>query len=145
MRALIQRVRWAKVHVDQELVGEIGPGILTFLGVGKGDDESKLEGLLGKILKLRVFEDENGKMNRSLQDVGGSHLVVSQFTLYGDCSQGNRPSFVEAAPPEVARALYERALLLSEAAGVRTAGGRFQADMKVSLENDGPVTFWLER
>ena len=145
MRALIQRVRWAKVHVDGELVGEIGPGILTFLGIGRDDDTTKLEALISKVLRLRIFEDEAGKMNRALKDMQGGHLIVSQFTLYGDCSQGNRPSFVQAAPPEVARLLYEKALELSAAAGVPTAGGRFQADMKVSLENDGPVTFWLER
>jgi D-tyrosyl-tRNA(Tyr) deacylase len=145
MRALIQRVRWAKVEVEGEVVGRIGPGILTFLGVAKGDDVASMEGLISKILRLRIFEDEAGKMNRSLLDVGGEHLIVSQFTLYGDCSQGNRPSFVAAAPAETAREVYLKALAYSAAQGVRTEAGRFQADMKVSLENDGPVTLWLER
>ena len=105
MRALVQRVRWAKVSVAGRVVGEIGPGFLTLLGVGRGDTRAELEKLLGKIFKLRVFEDDQGKMNRSLVDVGGGHLIVSQFTLYADCSQGNRPGFSAAAAPEEARAL----------------------------------------
>lgn len=144
MRALIQRVKSARVTVDGEVVGEIGPGILTLLGVGQGDTERELKWVIEKILKLRIFEDPAGKMNLSVQDVGGSHLLVSQFTLYGDCAKGNRPSFVGAGPPDLARALYERGLELSRASGVPTAGGRFQADMQVSLVNDGPVTLWIE-
>lgn len=144
MRALIQRVKSAQVAVAGQGVGQIGPGILTLLGIGPGDDEAKLEWLMGKILRLRIFEDEQGKMNRSLQDIQGGHLIVSQFTLYGDCTKGNRPSFVGAAPPAVAEPLYRRALELSQAAGIHTEGGRFGAHMEVSLLNDGPVTLWLE-
>jgi D-tyrosyl-tRNA(Tyr) deacylase len=144
MRALVQRVQWAKVVVDGQTVGDIGPGLLTFLGIGKGDTEADLEKLLQKILNLRVFEDENGKMNRSIRDTGGAHLIVSQFTLYADTRKGNRPSFVAAAPPAEAEKLYKRALELSAQSGVQTAGGQFQADMKVSLLNDGPVTLWIE-
>ena len=144
MRALIQRVRSARVRVGDEVVGEIGPGILTFLGVGQADSETELKWLIRKILNLRIFEDEAGKMNRSLLDVQGGHLIVSQFTLYGDCSQGNRPGFSEAARPELARSLYENALKLSREAGISTQGGRFQAEMQVELVNDGPATFFLE-
>lgn len=145
MRALIQRVKSAKVTVDGQVVGEIGPGILTLLGVGQADTEKELDWIVRKILALRIFEDEQAKMNRSVQDTGGEHLIVSQFTLYGDTRQGNRPGFSEAAPPDRARELYEKALELSRAAGVPTAGGRFQAHMEVSLVNDGPVTFWIEK
>ncbi len=144
MRAVVQRVLGASVSVDGEGVGSIGKGFLTLLGIKKGDTREDLEKLIQKILKLRVFEDAEGKMNLSLQDVGGAHLIVSQFTLYGDCRKGNRPSFIEAAGPEEARALYEAALQLSEASGIPTQGGRFQADMKVSLVNDGPVTLIVE-
>jgi D-tyrosyl-tRNA(Tyr) deacylase len=148
MRALIQRVKFAKVVVDGKTVGEIGPGILTLLGVGAADEgpqgEAEVERIVSKILKLRIFEDDAGKMNLSLVDKGYSHLVVSQFTLYGDASKGNRPSFVGAGKPEIAKKLYERAIEYSRAQGVRTEGGTFQAHMEVSLLNDGPVTFWLE-
>jgi len=144
MRALIQRVRQANVQVGDETVGEIGQGILTFLGVGQNDTFEQVDWMIRKILALRIFEDAEGKMNRSLRDVSGAHLIVSQFTLYGDCSQGNRPGFSEAARPERARELYDYALKLSREAGVQTAGGKFQADMQVELINDGPVTFWLE-
>ena len=145
MRALIQRVKWARVHVDGTCVGEIGPGILTFLGVGQGDTEKELDWTLTKILNLRIFEDETGKMNLSLLDVKGEHLIVSQFTLYGDTRKGNRPGFSAAAPPAEAAKLYEKALELSRAKGVKTAGGKFQAHMEVSLLNDGPVTLWIEQ
>jgi D-tyrosyl-tRNA(Tyr) deacylase len=144
MKALIQRVTSAKVEVGGRTVGEIGPGLLTLLGVGKGDTERELEWLIPKILRLRVFEDDEGKMNRSLLDTGGGHLIVSQFTLYGDARKGNRPSFIAAAPPDAAKALYLRALELSRSLGARTEGGEFQAHMKVSLVNDGPVTLLLE-
>lgn len=144
MRAVIQRVLSAQVDVEGKTVGRIERGILTLLGIRQGDTEKELEWLLGKIARLRVFEDEQGKMNRSLQDVGGSHLIVSQFTLYGDAAKGNRPSFVDAARPEAARPLYERAIELSRALGLNTEGGQFQADMKVTLVNDGPVTLVLE-
>lgn len=144
MRALIQRVRSAKVVVDGSVVGEIGPGILTLLGVGANDTDADAERIVSKILKLRIFEDDAGKMNLSLLDRGYSHLIVSQFTLYGDTSKGNRPSFVDAGKPELANRLYEKALAFSRAQGVKTEGGKFQAHMEVSLLNDGPVTFWLE-
>src|SRR4051812_31591551 len=114
MRAVIQRVKEAKVTVDGNDVSSIGHGILTLLGVAKGDDEIKLSKLITKISELRIFEDENGKMNRALKDVGGSHLIVSQFTLLGDCSAGRRPSFTNAEAPERAKQLYESALVLSE-------------------------------
>lgn len=144
MRAVIQRVREARVKVAGETVGEIGPGVLTLLGVARGDTEQALAWTLGKIARLRIFEDDAGKMNRSLLDAGGGHLIVSQFTLLGDTRQGNRPGFTAAAPPDEARALYERALELSRELGLPTQGGRFQADMQVELVNDGPVTFVIE-
>lgn len=144
MKAVIQRVEKASVTVDGVEVSRIERGLLTLLGVAKGDDEARLVKLISKICDLRIFEDDAGKMNLSLKDVGGSHLIVSQFTLLGDCSAGRRPSFVSAEAPERARELYERALVLSREQGVTTVGGVFQADMKVSLVNDGPVTFVLE-
>lgn len=144
MRALIQRVKSAQVTVEGNSVGSIGPGILSLLGIGAHDTEEDLEWVMSKILKLRIFEDPSGKMNLSLKEVGGSHLIVSQFTLYGDVMSGNRPGFSNAAKPEHARGLYERALEMSRAQGVSTAGGKFQAHMEVSLVNDGPVTFWIE-
>jgi D-tyrosyl-tRNA(Tyr) deacylase len=144
MRAVIQRVKSGSVSVEGKTVSEIGPGVLTLLGVQVGDDEARLGKLIQKICELRIFEDANGKMNRSLLDTGGEHLIVSQFTLAADCGSGRRPSFTTAEKPERARELYELALVLGAAAGVRTAGGVFQADMQVSLVNDGPVTFILE-
>lgn len=144
MKAVIQRVRQACVVIDGKEVSSINQGIVTLLGVAKGDSEEAAQKLIRKICELRIFEDEQGKMNRSLQEVGGSHLIVSQFTLLGDCSTGRRPSFTGAERPEAAKALYERALEISRSLGVSTAGGVFQADMKVSLVNDGPVTLILE-
>lgn len=144
MRAVIQRVKQAGVTVDGQEVSRIGPGILTLLGIARGDDEAKLAKLIAKICELRIFEDDQGKMNRSLKDSGGSHLIVSQFTLLGDCSSGRRPSFIGAEAPERAKQLYEIALNLSREQGIETAGGVFQADMKVSLINDGPITFVLD-
>lgn len=144
MRALVQRVKWARVVVDGEVVGEIGPGILTLLGVGAHDSETDAINLMCKIAKLRIFEDAHGKMNLSLLDQSYSHLIVSQFTLYGDTSKGNRPSFIDAGKPELANALYEKSIEVSRGLGIKTEGGRFQAHMEVSLLNDGPVTFWLE-
>lgn len=144
MKAVIQRVKHGEVVVNGESVSKIGPGILTLLGVEVGDSEATLRKLIQKICELRIFEDDAGKMNRSLLDTGGEHLIVSQFTLAGDCSSGRRPSFVGAEKPERAKELYERALVISKELGARTAGGVFQADMKVSLLNDGPVTFILE-
>lgn len=144
MRAVVQRVKSARVVVDGETVGSIERGLLTLLGIRAGDTEADVEWMMRKIANLRIFEDESGKMNLSVLDVGGSHLVVSQFTLWGDAQKGNRPSFIEAARPEVARPLYDLALAKSRELGLETAGGRFQARMDVSLVNDGPVTLIIE-
>ena len=144
MKAVVQRVLNASVVVDGKQVSSIDKGYLTLLGVAKGDSEEQLQKLMTKILALRIFPDETGKMNLSLKDVGGEHLIVSQFTLLGDASKGNRPSFIGAELPDRAKELYEKALVLSESQGVKTQGGIFGADMKVSLLNDGPVTLLLE-
>jgi D-tyrosyl-tRNA(Tyr) deacylase len=145
MRAVIQRVKKAEVVVNGNKVSEIGPGILTFLGIFKDDEEDpQLKKMIQKICELRIFEDEEGKMNRSLIDIKGSHLIVSQFTLAGDTSTGRRPSFINAESPDRAKFLYEQAIQLSKGLGVRTLGGVFQADMKVELVNDGPVTFVID-
>lgn len=144
MKAVVQRVQNASVVVDGKTISSIGKGYLTLLGVAKGDTDEQLQKLMQKILALRIFPDEAGKMNLSLKDVGGEHLIVSQFTLLGDASKGNRPSFVGAEAPERANALYEKALEISSSQGVKTQGGQFGADMKVSLLNDGPVTLILE-
>jgi D-tyrosyl-tRNA(Tyr) deacylase len=134
----------AEVRVAGQVVGSIGPGVLTFLGVGAGDTPELAERLVSKILKLRIFADEQGRMNKSLLDVSGGHLLVSQFTLFGDLSKGNRPSFMGAGDPSIAERIYEHAVAFSRSQGVETAAGRFQADMKVALVNDGPATFILE-
>ncbi len=144
MRLVLQRVSSARVVVDGETVGEIGPGLLVLLGVTHGDTEVQARHLAGKVVGLRIFEDDQGKMNRSVAEVGGSVLVVSQFTLYGDCRKGRRPSFDAAAPAEQARALYERFVEEVRALGLPTATGVFQAHMHVELVNDGPVTLMLE-
>ncbi|MEM6690316.1 MAG: D-aminoacyl-tRNA deacylase [Planctomycetota bacterium] len=145
MRLLIQRVSSASVTVQGSVVGEINRGLLILVGVGREDSEAEAAWLADKVANLRVFNDENGKMNRSLIDVGGSILSVSQFTLYGDCRKGRRPAFTDAAEPGLGKQLYERfnELLCEKEIIVET--GVFAADMKVSLVNDGPVTFWLER
>ena len=144
MKAVIQRVRSASVDVDGVRVGECGHGLLVLLGVAEGDTEADLDKLLAKMVKLRIFEDENGKMNRSVQDIDGELLVVSQFTLLANYKHGNRPDFLGAAAPAEANRLYE--LFLERAAGlVRHVGhGVFGADMQVSLVNDGPVTIVME-
>ncbi len=144
MRALIQRVTDAAVRVDGAMIGEIGPGLLILVCAMQGDDESKADALAAKISKLRIFTDDAGKMNRSLVDVGGAALIVSQFTLAADTSRGNRPGFSAAAPPDDGRALYEYFTRSMSQLGVPTANGSFGADMKVSLTNDGPVTIWLD-
>ncbi|MEN9722547.1 MAG: hypothetical protein RJB38_533 [Pseudomonadota bacterium] len=143
MRAVIQRVAEAEVQVGGRTVGKIDRGILTFLGVGAGDSKATVEKLIQKILRLRIFEDESAKMNLSLQEIQGGHLIVSQFTLYADLSKGNRPSFIDAAKPDVAREIYNHALEFSSAQGVLTQAGEFQADMQVRLVNDGPATLIL--
>ena len=146
MRAVIQRVSRASVSVDGEVVGSIGRGLLVLLGIARGDDEADGRWLADKLLKLRVFEDAEGRMNRTVSDAGGEILVVSQFTLYGDITKGNRPGFDAAAPPETAASLYEWTVgYLRAVSPVPVATGRFRASMDVSLVNDGPVTFLLER
>ena len=144
MRAVIQRVLRAKVTVAGEVVGEIGSGWLVLLGVAPADTAKQVEWLAEKVANLRAFNDADGKMNLSVQDVGGSVLVVSQFTLYGDCLKGRRPSFIGAAPPAVAEPLYEAFVTALKMLGVPVATGRFAADMQVELVNDGPVTFVLD-
>lgn len=144
MRAVIQRVSQAKVKVSGNVVGEIGPGLLVFLGVGKEDSAADAEYLLEKIVNLRIFEDEAGKFNLSLLDCAGQMMVVSQFTLYADCRQGRRPSFTAAAPAEMARALYELFLERARQKGLRVAAGIFQARMEIELINSGPVTILLD-
>lgn len=144
MKALLQRVRHASVDVDGERVGDIGRGLLVFLGVERGDDEAKCRRLAERVLAYRVFPDEAGKMNRSVADIDGDVLVVSQFTLAADTAGGNRPSFTPAAPPDLGRSLYEQFVAEVRAARGRVATGRFGADMQVGLLNDGPVTFLLE-
>ena len=144
MRALVQRVSEAAVRVDGETLGEIGPGLLILVCAMQGDDDSKPRLLAEKLSKLRVFKDDAGKRNRSLLDLGGSALVVSQFTLAADTSRGNRPGFSTAAPPAEGERLYGMFAEAVAAMGIPTARGRFGADMKVSLVNDGPVTIWVE-
>jgi D-tyrosyl-tRNA(Tyr) deacylase len=140
VRAVVQRVARARVTVDGETVGQIGPGLLVLLGVRRGDTAEQADRLARKLLALRIFEDDDGRMNRSVADTGGEVLCVSQFTLYGDARKGSRPSFVDAAPPEEAEPLYERV----RAALGGAQGGRFGAHMQVDLTNDGPVTLIVE-
>ena len=144
MRALLQRVTRANVTVDGQIVGEIGHGLLILLGIGHGDGEAQIKAMSEKIVHLRIFEDDEGKMNRSLLDIGGQALVVSQFTLYADARRGRRPGFTDAAPPSLAELLVERFKEAIAAYGVRVAGGVFGAYMQVELLNDGPVTIWLD-
>ncbi len=144
MRAVVQRVSRARVTVDGEVTGEIGQGLLVLLGVGKDDTQAAADYLVNKIAALRVFDDQNGKINLSVVDIGGAVLAVSQFTLYGSVVKGNRPSFDAAAPPEQARQLYEYFVGRIRAAGLRCETGKFQAMMEVELVNDGPVTILLD-
>jgi D-tyrosyl-tRNA(Tyr) deacylase len=144
MRVLVQRVLRASVTVEGEQIASIGPGLLLLVGIHASDTDEQLDWMANKCAQLRIFPDDEGKMNRSLADVGGDALVVSQFTLYGDCRKGNRPSFIEAAPPAFADATYQRfAGMLAERLAKPVPTGRFGADMKVELVNDGPVTIWL--
>lgn len=146
MKAVIQRVSRASVAVGGEVIGEIGAGLLVLLAVGRDDDEAAGRWIAEKLLKLRVFDDEAGRMNRTVAEAGGAILVVSQFTLYGDIAKGNRPGFDAAAPPETAEPLYRKTVdFLRAVSPVPVATGRFRAAMAVSLVNDGPVTFLLER
>jgi D-tyrosyl-tRNA(Tyr) deacylase len=145
MRALIQRVRQGKVSVDGESVAQIGGGFVILLGIAPGDGEEQTRYLTDKIANLRVFEDQDGKMNLSLLEVGGEALVVSQFTLYADTRKGRRPSFTGAAAPEIADPLVERFAQMLRELGIPTQTGKFGAHMLVEIENDGPVTIWLER
>ena len=144
MRAVVQRVSRAQVSVGQEVVGKIGPGLLVLLGVAKTDTQADAEYLATKIVGLRIFEDESGKMNLSLAETNGAILAISQFTLYGDVRKGRRPSFDDAAPPELARALYEYSVAKIRDSGLTCETGRFQAMMQVELVNDGPVTILLD-
>ncbi len=144
MRLVIQRVSQAKVTVQGKEVGAIGPGLCLFLGVAKGDTEEDSTYLVQKSVELRIFEDDEGKFNRTLLDVGGEVLVVSQFTLYGDCTKGRRPSFSHAASPEEAERLYQQFVQKLRDKGPRVATGQFQAKMEVSLINSGPVTFIID-
>ena len=145
MRLVLQRVRRGRVSVAGRPVTEIGLGVVILLGVGPEDGEEQARYLVEKIANLRIFEDEQGKINRSLLEVGGAAIVVSQFTLYADTRKGRRPSFTDAAPPELARPLVERFAALLALQGVPTQTGEFGAHMLVEIDNDGPVTIWLER
>lgn len=140
MKSVIQRVKQAELTVEGELISRIGRGLVVFFGVGKGDQEESCSQMAKKIANMRIFEDENGKMNLSVKDVGGEILFVSQFTLYGDTSRGNRPSFTMAEAPDRANELYQRAALELRSLGVPVKEGVFGADMKISQLNDGPVT-----
>lgn len=144
MRAVIQRVNSADVKINGKTNGQINKGLLVLLGVGPSDTETDLKYMCDKILGLRIFEDEDEKMNLSLRDINGELLVVSQFTLYGDCRKGKRPSFSSACPPDKAEKIYQDFLKLCEDEGFKPKHGEFGADMKVSLENDGPVTILLD-
>jgi D-aminoacyl-tRNA deacylase len=144
MRVVVQRVSRAQVAVNGEIVGQIGPGLLVLLGVGREDVEADAVYLAEKIAGLRIYEDDQGRMNRNVQEAGGSVLVVSQFTLYGDVRRGKRPSFDEAAPPEKAKQLYEFFVERIRATGLRCETGQFQAMMQVELTNEGPVTILLD-
>lgn len=144
MRAVVQRVTSSSVEVENIVVGEIGPGLLVLLGVARDDDIGDADYLAEKIVNLRIFTDDEGKMNRSLLETGGAMLAVSQFTLFGDTRKGRRPSFIEAAEPVKANALYEYFVVRSRSLGVKVETGVFQAMMKVSLTNDGPVTILLD-
>ena len=145
MKLILQRVACASVYVDEEKIANINRGILVLFGVEKGDGEDQTSFLADKTLNLRIFPDDSGKMNFSCVDIGGDILVVSQFTLAGDCSRGRRPGFDRAADPDTARTLYESYVEFLNRSGLKVAMGRFAADMKVQSVNDGPVTFLLER
>ena len=144
MRALVQRVTRGSVLVDGEVIGEIGKGLVILVGIGQGDEEKDARYLADKCVNLRIFADEAGKFNRSLLEVGGEILAISQFTLYGDASKGRRPSFIDAAPPEISRGLYDSFVTALRSFNVRVGEGRFGAMMLVEISNDGPVTLMVE-
>lgn len=145
MRSVVQRVRQGRVSVDGQIIADIGLGLVILLGIGPQDSEEQARYLAEKITNLRIFEDEQGKINRSVLEVGGAAIVVSQFTLYADTRKGRRPSFTDAALPEVASPLVERFAQLLRELGVPTQTGQFGAHMLVEIANDGPVTIWMER
>jgi D-tyrosyl-tRNA(Tyr) deacylase len=145
MRVILQRVTHGRVSVEGRTLAEIGPGLVILLGVGPNDGEEQIRYLVEKIANLRIFGDEQGKINRSVLDIGGEAIVVSQFTLYADTRKGRRPSFTDAAPPEIASPLVDRFAELLNAQGVPTQTGEFGAYMLVEIANDGPVTIWMER
>lgn len=144
MRAVVQRVKYASVKVDEKIIGKIDKGYLVLLGIEENDDEKDLDYICDKCINLRIFEDEDGKMNKSITDVEGSLLAISQFTLYGDARKGRRPSFITAAQPPKAIPLYEKFIEKVQKAGINTQCGEFGADMQVELLNDGPVTILLD-
>jgi D-tyrosyl-tRNA(Tyr) deacylase len=145
MKSVLQRVSQASVTVDNQVIGQIGQGLLVLFGVEKADDEDKLDYHIGKLLRLRIFADEHGKMNRSIQDIRGELLIVSQFTLAGDCRKGNRPGFDNAMPPAEAEQMYQQFVArLRQESGLKVETGSFGAMMQMALVNDGPVTFLLE-
>ncbi len=144
MRACVQRVSQAKVTIRGNIAGQIGPGVLVLLGVGRDDSDEDARYLADKICVLRIFNDDEGKMNRSLEESGYAMLVVSQFTLFGDCRKGRRPSFTDAAPPELAQRLYETFVAAAGVRGLQVETGRFREHMEVALVNDGPVTILLD-
>jgi len=144
MRLLLQRVTRAEVRVEGRVVGSIGPGLVCLVGIGHADEEATVEALAGKTVDLRIFRDDEGKTNRSLIDIGGEVMAVSQFTLYADTRKGRRPSFLDAAPPELGERLYEHFCAAVEGRGVKVARGVFGAEMEVELVNDGPMTIWLD-
>lgn len=144
MRAVIQRVSRASVTVNGETTGKIEAGLLVLLGIHRNDGINEIQWMVNKIINMRIFEDENGKMNYSLLDTGGAMLIVSQFTLYGDCRKGRRPGYSNAAPPKIAKELYQQFIDSVQQQNIATASGRFQAHMDVELVNDGPVTLLLD-
>jgi len=144
MRAVIQRVKYASVTVNGHVTGSVGSGVAVFIGIHRNDGEAVINWMAEKIVNLRLFPDEDEKMNLSLADIGEEMLIVSQFTLYGDCRKGRRPGYSEAAPPEIAEPLYKQFINQINKKGIRTATGTFQAKMEVSLVNDGPVTLLVD-
>ena len=145
MKVVIQRVKYANVKIEDKIVGKINKGFMILLGIGKNDTKKEADYIVKKICNLRVFEDENGKMNLSLKEVNGELLIVSQFTLYANCNSGNRPSFIDSAKPDVAIPLYEYVIKECKKQGFKVETGKFGADMKVELLNDGPVTIIIEK